>query len=60
MALPVFGKFMRYIYDDETITEVTEQDKFEYTQEIQEYIEEKMNCDGTQPILFDEDANEDF
>ena len=59
-ALPIFGNFMRNIYDDETITEVTEQDKFEYTQEIQDYIEEKMNCNEIQSILFDEDANEDF
>ena len=51
---------MRNIYDDETITEVTEQDKFEYTQEIQDYIEEKMNCNEIQSIIFDEDANEDF
>ena len=31
-----------------------------YDIDTKEHTEEKMNCDGTQPILFDEDANEDF
>jgi len=59
-ALPIFGNFMRKIYDDETITSVTEQDIFEYDIDTRNYIGEKMNCNETQPILFDEDANEDF
>ena len=59
-ALPIFGKFMRKIYDDETIISVTEQDIFEYDIDTRNYIEEKMNCNEIQSILFDEDANEDF
>ncbi len=59
-ALPIFGKFMRKIYDDETITNVTEQDIFEYDIDIKNYIEEKMNCDEIEDIIFDEDVNEDF
>ncbi|MAX68539.1 MAG: penicillin-binding protein [Flavobacteriales bacterium] len=59
-ALPIFGKFMRKIYDDVTITNVTEQDIFEYDIDIKNYIEEKMNCDEIEAIIFDEDINEDF
>ena len=59
-ALPIFGKFMRKIYDDETIISVTEQDIFEYDIDTRNYIEEKMNCNEIQSIIFDEDANEDF
>ena len=59
-ALPIFGNFMRKIYDDETIKEVTEQDIFEYDIDIREHIEEKMNCNETQLIIFDEEANEEF
>ena len=59
-ALPIFGNFMRNIYDDETITNVTEQDIFGYDIDIKNYIEEKMNCNEIQSIIFDEDVNEDF
>ena len=59
-ALPIFGNFMRKIYDDDTIKDVTEQDIFEYSVDIRSHIEEKMNCNETQPIIFDEDVNEDF
>ena len=51
---------MRKIYDDETIISVTEQDIFEYDIDTRNYIEEKMNCNEIQSIIFDEDANEDF
>ena len=57
MALPIFGKLMRSVYDDKTITEVTEQDKFEYNQEIQDYIKQKMNCNQNDEINFDEPEN---
>ncbi len=56
-ALPIFGKLMRSVYDDKTITEVTEQDKFEYNQEIQDYIKQKMNCNQNDEINFDEPEN---
>ena len=59
-ALPIFGNFMRKIYDDETITSVTEQDIFEYDIDTRDHIEEKMNCNETQLIIFDEEANEEF
>ena len=61
MALPIFGYFMRDVYDDETITEVTEQDRFKYSSiQIKNYVENKMNCDQIEFLNIEESENEDF
>ena len=61
MALPIFGNFMRGVYDDETITEVTEQDRFKYSSiQIKNYVENKMNCDQVEFLNIEESENEDF
>ena len=62
MALPTFGYFMRGVYDDESITEVTENDKFKYNSLfIKNWAGNQINCnqiENTNP----EDGfnNEDF
>ena len=62
MALPTFGYFMRGVYDDESITEVTEKDKFKYNSLfIKNWAGNQINCnqiENTNP----EDGfnNEDF
>jgi len=61
MALPIFGYFMRDVYDDETITEVTEQDRFKYSSiQIKNYVANKMNCDQIEFLNIEESENEDF
>ena len=60
-ALPIFGYFMRSVYDDESITTVTEDDRFKYSSVTTEnLVESKMNCNE---IEFNPEAdynNEDF
>ena len=61
MALPIFGYFMRDIYNDEKITEITEQDRFKYSSiQIKNYVENKMNCDQSELINREESEKEDF
>ena len=61
MALPIFGHFMRGIYDDETITKVTEQDRFKYSSiQIKNYVQNKMNCDQIEILNIEELENENF
>jgi len=58
-ALPIFGKFMRNIYNDNTITEVTEEDRFKYGVDRKE-LEKKINCKQNNEIEFPEIQLEDF
>jgi len=62
MALPIFGKYMRYIYDDEEIKEVTEQDIFKYSSaQIKTWVQQQMNCNQIEFLNPDIDIdNEDF
>ena len=44
-ALTVFGQFMKNIYEDENITDITQEDVFEYSDiNIKNKVENKMNC----------------
>ena len=44
-ALTVFGQFMKNIYEDENITDITQDDVFEYSDiNIKNKVENKMNC----------------
>tara|TARA_B100000902_G_scaffold12252_1_gene14871 strand:- start:3892 stop:6219 length:2328 start_codon:yes stop_codon:yes gene_type:complete len=50
MSLPIFGYMMRYIYDDDEIKDITEQDKFQYNSNyIHRWSQSQMNCN--QPDL---------
>ena len=44
-ALTVFGQFMKNIYEDENITDVTQEDVFEFSDiKVKNWVENKMNC----------------
>ena len=62
MALPIFGKYMRYVYDDEKINDVTENDIFQYSSvKIKNWAQQQMNCNQIEFLNPDIDIdNEDF
>lgn len=62
MALPTFGYFMRGVYDDESITEVTEKDKFKYNSLfIKNWADNQINCNQIENTNPEEGFNnEDF
>lgn len=44
-ALTVFGQFMKNVYEDENITDVTQEDLFEFSDvKLKNWVENKMNC----------------
>ena len=44
-ALTVFGQLMKNIYEDETITDITQKDVFKYSNtRIKNIVQNKMNC----------------
>ena len=44
-ALTVFGEFMKNVYKDDNITDVTQEDLFEFTDtKLKNWVENKMNC----------------
>ena len=62
MALPIFGKYMRYVYDDEKINDVTENDIFQYSSvKIKNWAQQQMNCNQIEFLNPDIDIDhEDF
>ena len=45
MALPIFGYFMRGVYDDNKIDNITENDMFNYSSGmIKNWANNQMNC----------------
>ncbi|MAO71578.1 MAG: penicillin-binding protein [Flavobacteriales bacterium] len=44
-ALTVFGQFMKNVYEDDNISEVTQEDLFEFADvKVKNWVENKMNC----------------
>ena len=59
-ALPVFGQFMRNVYDDEDIVGISESDIFNnIDHDLSKSIRDKMNCN--QMVIYnpEEDFNEE-
>ena len=59
-ALTVFGQFMKNIYEDEKITEVTQKDVFKYSnRKIKNWVENKMNCNQLEFLNPEENIEEE-